>query len=133
MQIKFEVTKYILDQKGTIPFASKIITRVFQNFKQIILSRDTPSKRKRRNVHQQQDMGAFAIQFTEKLPLFDFFDAGRGKERVDDKIRGNSVSMSKHGAMLITCHRTLPFVPLTAQLLCHLSCRLSRQRVCTHA
>lgn len=34
----------------------------------------------------------FARQFTEKMPLFDFFDAGTGKERADDKIRGMDIS-----------------------------------------
>ncbi len=29
-------------------------------------------------------LAEFAVQFTEKVPLFDFFDAGRGKERADD-------------------------------------------------
>ncbi|KEF58787.1 uncharacterized protein A1O9_03630 [Exophiala aquamarina CBS 119918] len=86
MQIKFEVTKYIRDQKGTIPFASKVITRVFQNFKSIITSENS-SLRQRKTAQQQRDLTTFATQFTEKLPLFDFFDAGRGKERVDDKIR----------------------------------------------
>lgn len=133
MQIKFEVTKYILDQKGTIPFASKIVTRVFQNFKHIIASRDNPRMRKRRTDQQQRDMSAFAIQFTEKLPLFDFFDAGRGKERVDDKIRGISDSMSRYWTILTCPIRTFPLVSLATQLLCYLPCRLSRQRIRTHA
>jgi hypothetical protein len=87
MQIKFEVTKYIRDQKGTIPFASKIITRVFQNFQGIISARHGALFSSRRGP-QRRDWNNFSIQFTEKFPLFDFFDAGRGKERVDDKIRG---------------------------------------------
>lgn len=87
MQIKFEVTKYIRDQKGTIPFTSKIITRVFKNFQNNINARQGVFNRPRRGP-QRRDWTTFSIQFTEKFPLFDFFDAGRGKERVDDKIRG---------------------------------------------
>lgn len=87
MQIKFEVTKYIRDQRGTIPMTSAIITRVFQNFKSFGKSPLEPS---RRNV-PRRDWDAFSLQFTEKFPLFDFFDAGRGKERVDEKIRGINV------------------------------------------
>ncbi|KAK5044738.1 hypothetical protein LTR84_010512 [Exophiala bonariae] len=83
MQIKFEVTKYIRDQKGTIPYTSAIVTRVFQNFQTISRTAQAPS----RHGNGRRDWHIFSIQFTEKFPLFDFFDAGRGKERVDDKIR----------------------------------------------
>lgn len=85
MQIKFQVTKYIQDQKGTIPFTSAIVTRVFQNFKSICRTPEMPA---RRATGPRRDWNTFSVQFTEKFPLFDFFDAGRGKERVDEKIRG---------------------------------------------
>jgi len=34
------------------------------------------------------------IQFTGKIPLFDFFDSGPGKEQADTKIRGKTPGCS---------------------------------------
>jgi len=86
-RIRNEVTKHILDQNGGIPITSKIITRVFCNFA------GTPglgmTQSRRRSGPSGIGLPEFALQFTEKIPLFDFFDAGRGKERADDKIREN--------------------------------------------
>ncbi|KAL2417858.1 hypothetical protein ABEF95_002185 [Exophiala dermatitidis] len=83
-QIRTEVIKYILKQDGTIPITSKVITRVFCNYgyEQKFLNRQ-------RARSAQIALRDFAVQFTEKIPLFDYFDAGRGKERADDKIREN--------------------------------------------
>ncbi|KIW66436.1 hypothetical protein PV04_05771 [Phialophora macrospora] len=85
-RIRNEVTKYILSQQGTIPVTAKIVTRVFCNF-----SSRPPGLMTnfRKSGPAVLSLGEFAVQFTEKLPLFDFFDAGRGKERADDKIREN--------------------------------------------
>ena len=85
-RIRNEVTKYILSQNGVIPATSKIVTRVFCNFA------GEPGLSQTQNFRRTGSSGLglaeFALQFTEKIPLFDFFDAGRGKERADDKIRG---------------------------------------------
>ncbi|KIW61025.1 hypothetical protein PV05_01192 [Exophiala xenobiotica] len=84
-RIKNEVTKYIMEQAPSIPVTSKVITRVFCNF----------GTSERRMLSRQRvrstavGLREFAIQFTERVPLFDYFDAGRGKERADDKIREN--------------------------------------------
>ncbi|KAK6384830.1 hypothetical protein LTS17_002393 [Exophiala oligosperma] len=84
-RIKNEVTKYIMEQDSNIPATAKIITRVFCNF----------GTAEGRMIRRQKARGTavglrdFAVQFTERLPLFDFFDSGRGKERADDKIREN--------------------------------------------
>jgi hypothetical protein len=86
-RIRNEVTKYILNQHGTIPVTAKIITRVFCNFS----SRPGLMTNFRKSGPAILSLSEFAVQFTEKLPLFDFFDAGRGKERADDKIRGKAV------------------------------------------
>ncbi|KIW80972.1 hypothetical protein Z517_03995 [Fonsecaea pedrosoi CBS 271.37] len=82
-RIRNEVIKYILNQNGTIPITSKVVTRVFINFGGGVRQ---PRPRK---SHTGVAVADFAVQFTEKIPLFDFFDAGRGKERADDKIREN--------------------------------------------
>ncbi|KAK5413613.1 hypothetical protein LTR06_005040 [Exophiala xenobiotica] len=84
-RIKNEVTRYIMEQAPSIPVMSKIITRVFCNF----------GTSERRMLSRQRvrstavGLREFAVQFTERVPLFDSFDAGRGKERADDKIREN--------------------------------------------
>ena len=83
-RIRNEVIRYILDQHGRIPANSKIVTRVFCNFGG--LERHLAAKPGARPVNAVTK--DFAVYFTEKIPLFDYFDAGRGKERVDDKIRG---------------------------------------------
>ncbi|KIW12134.1 hypothetical protein PV08_09409 [Exophiala spinifera] len=84
-RIKNEVTKYIMEQNSNIPVTAKIIVRVFCNFG------STESRMIRRQKTRNTAVGLrdFAVQFTERLPLFDFFDSGRGKERADDKIREN--------------------------------------------
>ncbi|ETI27295.1 hypothetical protein G647_09485 [Cladophialophora carrionii CBS 160.54] len=84
-RVRNEVTKFILNQNGTIPVTAKIITRVFCNFS----SRPGLMTSFRNSGPAGLGLAEFAVQFTEKLPLFDFFDAGRGKERADDKIREN--------------------------------------------
>ncbi|KAK5513699.1 hypothetical protein LTR07_008416 [Exophiala xenobiotica] len=84
-RIKNEVTRYIMEQAPSIPVMSKVITRVFCNF----------GTSERRMLSRQRvrstavGLREFAVQFTERVPLFDYFDAGRGKERADDKIREN--------------------------------------------
>ncbi|EXJ57891.1 hypothetical protein A1O7_05314 [Cladophialophora yegresii CBS 114405] len=90
-RVRNEVTKFILSQDGTIPVTAKIITRVFCNFS----SRPGLMTSFRRSGPVGLGLAEFAVQFTEKLPLFDFFDAGRGKERADDKIRGKTVISPK--------------------------------------
>ncbi|KAI1614987.1 hypothetical protein EDD37DRAFT_630219 [Exophiala viscosa] len=84
-KIKNEVTKYIMNQNGRIPFASKIITRVFCNYG----GSEGRMLSKQRAKATAVGLRDFAVQFTERMPLFDFSDAGRGKERADDKIREN--------------------------------------------
>ncbi|KIV86976.1 hypothetical protein PV11_02549 [Exophiala sideris] len=84
-KIKNEVIKYILNQNGKIPPASKIITRVFCNYG----GSEGRMLSKQRAKATAVGLRDFAVQFTERMPLFDFSDAGRGKERADDKIREN--------------------------------------------
>ncbi|KIX93551.1 uncharacterized protein Z520_10729 [Fonsecaea multimorphosa CBS 102226] len=86
-RIRNEVVKYILHQNGTIPITSKVVTRVFLNYGSG--ARLGMLQSRRRSTPTGVDVADFAVQFTEKVPLFDFFDAGRGKERADDKIREN--------------------------------------------
>lgn len=85
-RIRNEVTKHILSQNGTIPVTAKIVTRVFCNFS----CSPGHGVTWRKIGSEGVGLAEFALQFTEKLPLFDFFDAGRGKERADDKIRGKA-------------------------------------------
>jgi hypothetical protein len=134
-RIRNEVTKYILSQHGTIPVTAKIITRVFCNFS----SRPGLMTNFRKSGPAVLSLAEFAVQFTEKLPLFDFFDAGRGKERADDKIRGKAVAFPYGYTSHVTdsfisfvC-RELPSFPIDAQLSCHVCRRLSRQRLRPHA
>jgi hypothetical protein len=84
-RIRTEVSKYILDQNGSIPATSKIVTRVFCNYSGKGSGAWQWQKMASRGV---AGLAEFAMQFTEKFPLFDYFDAGRGKERADEKIRG---------------------------------------------
>ncbi|KIX02225.1 uncharacterized protein Z518_08164 [Rhinocladiella mackenziei CBS 650.93] len=84
-RIRTEVNKYIMNQNGKIPIHSKIITRVFCNYSRFAGHFVSRLRRNSIGVYWKD----FAVQFTEKTPLFDFFDVGRGKERADDKIREN--------------------------------------------
>ncbi|EXJ93885.1 hypothetical protein A1O1_02278 [Capronia coronata CBS 617.96] len=83
-RIRNEVIKYILKHTETIPITSKVITRVFCNY-----GYEGQFLGRQRAATTQVALRDFAVQFTEKMPLFDYFDAGRGKERADDKIREN--------------------------------------------
>lgn len=116
-RLRNEVAKYILSQNGTIPVTAKIMTRVFCNFS----SRQGLMKSFRKRGLAGLSLPEFAVQFTEKLPLFDFFDAGRGKERVDDKIRGKAVVPPQPDTrrQLLTSPfpcRELPPLPIDGQL-----------------
>lgn len=82
-KLRLEVIKYILNQEGQIPVFSKIMARVFFNGESVFWFT------KKHSHLESISAQAFGIQFTEKMPLFDCFDSGRGKERVDDKIRGS--------------------------------------------
>ncbi len=85
MRIRSEVLKYLLGPNGKIPLTSKIVTRVFCNFGDILENRRLYRPRA---LERSVGLRDFAVQFTERIPLFDFYDSGRGKERADDKIRG---------------------------------------------
>lgn len=39
-------------------------------------------------VQDEDSLRKFAVGFTQSQPLFDFIDAGRGKEKADHKIKG---------------------------------------------
>ncbi|OAP59851.1 hypothetical protein AYL99_04853 [Fonsecaea erecta] len=86
-RIRNEVVKYLLNQSGTVPVTSKVVTRVFLNYGSA--GRLGMLQSRHRAGRSGVAVADFAVQFTEKIPLFDFFDAGRGKERADDKIREN--------------------------------------------
>lgn len=77
--IKSEVQRQILSRKQ--PLHSKIITRVYSN----IHCFRTPRYRDQ----FASQMEEFVESFTESTPLFDYIHAGRGKERVDEKIKEN--------------------------------------------
>lgn len=65
----------------------QIVARVFCNFV------DNSAMQKRPDGKSGRDrMGLFAKSFTESMPLFDFIDAGGGKERADSKIHGMRVT-----------------------------------------
>ena len=116
MRIRNEVTKYILQHSDSIPVTAKIVTRVFSNFS----GRSTLRTSLRQNKVTTVGLAEFAVQFTEKQPLFDFFDAGRGKERADDKIRGDSDPFSTGileamSRLLCLQSKSSPYVFLFAQ------------------
>lgn len=77
--IKSEVQKHVMSRK--LPLHSKIITRVYSN----IHCFRTPRYRDQ----FASQMEEFVESFTESTPLFDYIHAGRGKERVDEKIKEN--------------------------------------------
>lgn len=81
--IKKEVERYLLDNKERIPIQSRIVTRVFANFRGRVQSDGTKKAK-----HVLYSMPNIAKEFTESTPLFDYSDAGDGKERVDEKIKG---------------------------------------------
>jgi hypothetical protein len=82
-RLKNEVVKYIVNGDCKIPPSAKIVTRVFCNFGG--LERHVAGKGIKPTGIVSRD---FAVQFTAKLPLFDYFDCGSGKEKADDRIRG---------------------------------------------
>jgi hypothetical protein len=102
-RIRNEVVKYMLDHTDVAPLTAKIITRVFVNYgyERSRHVKYNGATRGRTVAHDERlhrayaDAGTgiteFALQFTEKMALFDMFDSGRGKERADDKIRGRTV------------------------------------------
>jgi hypothetical protein len=105
-RIRNEVLKYILGQDGKIPVSSKVVTRVFCNFGELSENRRLYRPRALERTVGLRD---FAVQFTERIPLFDFYDSGRGKERADDKIRGNCfllrcVVFRVSHLVTLTCH-----------------------------
>ena len=69
-RVRNEVTKYILSRNGNIPITAKVITRAFCNFsgKPGLLATF------RKSGNHGVSLAEFAVQFTEKVPLFDFFD-----------------------------------------------------------
>lgn len=71
--IKNEVQQYLLSNPDVAPLQSKIVTRVLQNLTDglRILRKD--------GLRQTPD---FVLSFTESMPLFDYIDCGRGKERL---------------------------------------------------
>ncbi|KAJ9652403.1 hypothetical protein H2198_008324 [Neophaeococcomyces mojaviensis] len=79
--IKIQVRDYLLANKDRLPLQSRIVTRVFCNFDGI------PGLEKRSGKYMHNTLKDFAKSFTQSTPLFDFFDAGYGKERVDEKIK----------------------------------------------
>jgi len=81
--IKTQVQQYLLANKERIPLQSRIVTRVFKNLEE-------PLRRASKNTKAFDRTLDFAKSFTESMPLFDFFNAGDGKERVDEKIKGMS-------------------------------------------
>jgi hypothetical protein len=70
-----DTVQQCIEANPDIEAHAKIIVRAFYNQGG---SKGNP------HVDSQQ----FARRFTESMPLFDFCDAGSGKERADVKIRG---------------------------------------------
>lgn len=83
--IKNYVQAYIIDHE--LPPHCKLFVRALRNVSGARRSKDYVGviHRANRAITSLED---FMITFTESAPLFDFFDAGTGKERVDGKIHG---------------------------------------------
>lgn len=81
-QMSRAVRDYI-SQHASISDHAKIIARVLLN------EQGTMSRERMRNVFNvyRHDPVAFRQEFTQSFSLFDYFDAGRGKERVDRKLQ----------------------------------------------
>ena len=84
-RLRTEVLKYILD-RDHIPPHSKIVVRIFYNGSGIIGERNN-KKIQNRDLTPTETL---MIKFTETQPLFDYMICGSGKERADDKIRGQT-------------------------------------------
>lgn len=61
----------------------QVLVRVFLNID--FLSRKCQSEGV---VHDEPTLRQFALGFTKSQPLFEIVDAGRGKDRVDYKVKG---------------------------------------------
>lgn len=80
-RIKQEVHKYVLDLPDSIPIHAKIVCRHYRNDR-------GRKKYLKATWNIVREMESFNQKFSESDPLFDHIDAGQGKERVDDKIKG---------------------------------------------
>lgn len=80
--IKLEVQKYLINHKSQIPIQSRIVVKVFQN----LLDQNLGEIRLRQ-LHGTRYLSDFSTDFTQSMPLFDYIDSGRGKERADSKIQ----------------------------------------------
>ncbi|KAK5087178.1 hypothetical protein LTR05_004349 [Lithohypha guttulata] len=78
--IRLEVQQYLLASTDRAPLQSKIVTRVFHNAHGL-------RHQEARTQHARHRLSDFAVDFTESMPLFDYTDCGRGKERADSKIQ----------------------------------------------
>lgn len=90
-----------ISEHGLLPL-SKLIVRVFENAVHGRAYRQMGSvKRGDDRISYKND---FMLQFTESSPMFEYVDAGSGKERVDGKIQGESflvhVSTKTRGGLL---------------------------------
>lgn len=74
--IKTEVQQYLLQNRDVAPLQSKIVTRVLHNMTERFR---TPKKDEGITIFPQTP--EFVLTFTESMPLFDYVDCGRGKER----------------------------------------------------
>lgn len=79
--IKNEVQQYLIENRTRIPIQSRIAVRVYKN----INGADMTSIRAGRHARGQTT--DFLRDFGQSMPLFDYIDSGRGKERADSKIQ----------------------------------------------
>ena len=80
-----EISKYILTSSH-IPCDAKIVVRIFYGGRAALGPRVT--KTNTAFARQYTKVEETMVRFAETAPLFDFIDAGGGKERADDKIKG---------------------------------------------
>lgn len=80
--IKNEVQQYLISNKNRLSLQSRVTTRVFYNVE------GRGAQEGRIGHLATGKLSEFARNFTESMPLFDYMDCGRGKERADSKIQG---------------------------------------------
>jgi hypothetical protein len=74
----------ILEQCGAHAGDIEVIAKAYAN-----LAGLCKAMRQDRSLGSESDLKDFSLGFTQAKATFDFVDVGHGKERADNKIRGN--------------------------------------------
>lgn len=91
------ITNYLKDELPDFPVDLDVVVRVYGNLRG--LSRTLVDNG---ILDQHEDLGRFICGFNKKFALFDFIDAGNGKECSDAKLKSMSIAASYDTPGLLT-------------------------------